>query len=217
MRSGMAFVLLQTLTVATVVLTGTARAVAEDGVPLVRLGLPIAPILLLTREDVRQELQLTQEQVTAYERAVAEIYRQASALRGRKDDQAITARKAIDDRSVAWLTQSLSIAQRDRLIQLSLQWEGPSALINRPLVTESLSLTKEQGKQIDRLVQERNRLRQNGPPNLADERQLFLATRAVLDQTQRDRWLALLGKPFEPFRPSAKTAAKSKGELPASR
>jgi hypothetical protein len=217
MRSGMALILFRMVTFGTVALTGTSRAIAEDGVPLARLGLPIAPILLLTRADVRQELKLTPEQVSESERAVAEIFKQASTLRGRKDEQAIAARKAIDDRSVAWISQTLSIAQRDRLIQLSLQWEGPSALINRPLITESLALTREQSKQIDRLVLERNKIRQNGPPNIADERQLFMATRAILDQNQRDRWLALLGPPFDPFRPSSNLNARAKAEIPTRR
>jgi hypothetical protein len=217
MRSGMALILFKMVTFGTVALTGTSRAIAEDGVPLARLGLPIAPILLLTRGDVRQELKLTAEQVSESERAVTEIFKQASTLRGRKDEQAIAARKAIDDRSVTWISQTLSRDQRDRLIQLSLQWEGPSALINRPLIIESLTLTREQIKQIERLVLERNKIRQNGPPSITDERQLFMATRAILDQNQRDRWLALLGPPFDPFRPSSNLNARAKAEIPTRR
>jgi hypothetical protein len=215
MRSGMALIFIRMVALGTVAFAGTAPVAAQDGVPLSRLGLPIAPILLLTRGDVRQELKLSPQQVSESERAVGEIFNQAAALRGRKDEQAIAARKVIDDRSVAWISQALSIDQRDRLIQLSLQWAGPSALVNRPLVAESLGLTKDQSKQIDRLVQERNKLRQNGPPNLADERQLFKATVALLDQNQRERWLALLGQPFDPFRPSA--SARAKVETPARR
>lgn len=184
--------------------------VAPGQVPMLpdeRLGIRTVPLLLLSRPDVRADLGLDERQTADALRAIADLHARAAALRGRPDADAVAARRAVDEAQRAWLEANLSAPQRDRLVQVDLQWEGPSSLVSRPIVADTLALTPEQRAAIRKAVGEhfQARARGTGP---VDEKALSLSVLGTLSPAQRDRWKAMLGRPFVPrlaARPAAAT------------
>lgn len=163
----------------------------EPGLSAERLGSRAAPILLLTRGDVRADLALSPDQADAADAAIRELYRRAETLRGQSNGpQVIAARKAIDESERQWLAANLSPDQQARLAQIDLQWEGPAALATRGSVAVTLGLTAEQVRTLRTAVEQRRR----GGPDA--ERHLAQATLALLTPAQRDRWRAMLGRPL---------------------
>lgn len=177
-------------------------AVGGEGLPDSRLGIRTAPLLLLSRGDVRDELKLTPEQVADSERTIADLHEKAAELKGRNDAEAVAARGEIEAASRAWLLRALTPAQRDRLTQLDYQWEGPSAVITRAFVAESLGLSDAQRRALAEAVAERDRRRAGGPPVPADEERLARAVVEQLTEAQQRRWRSVLG-PAAPFRAAA--------------
>jgi len=210
MRPGMESKLVRSAALA--VLACATTALASGGVPDARLGIRTAPILLLSRADVRAELRLTPEQAEEADRIIADLRDRALALRGRSDAEAVAARDEIDRASRAWLARKLDADQNRRLVQVDLQWEGPSALLSRPFVAESLGLTSEQRAAIAPLIVAHKARRNGGPPVPADEARLRESTLALLDDAQRTRWRAMLGAGL----PFARVAARE-SPAPASR
>ncbi len=160
---------------------------------------------MLTRADVRAELRLSPEQLADSERTIADLHEKALALKGRNDAEAVAARGEIDAASRAWIERSLTPVQRDRLIQLDLRWEGPSAIITRPIVAESLGLTDAQRTALAKAVAERNGRRNGGPAIEADEAKLDRFAREQLTEGQEKRLQAILGPPCT-FRTTAAAA-----------
>ncbi len=177
-----------------------------------RLGIRTSPLLLLTRTDVRDDLKLNPQQVGDAERVIAELYSKALQLQGKRDPATIAARRAIDEAQVRWISNVLSADQRQRLEQLDLQWEGPSAVL-RPPVASALALSPEQGSALARAVAERNSKRARTGFDPASERKLAEATLAILSDGQRARWEAMLGHVFR-FRPTAVAAAPAAAVSP---
>ena len=171
----------------------TARAAA--GLPDSRLGTPTAPILLLTRADVRAELKLSPEQAAEADRVIGDLRDRGRALRGQVDDAARSARREIDRASRTWVETRLAPEQGKRLVQLDLQWSGPAAMLD-PIVADSLQLTEPQRLGLARALVERDRARENGPPIPADEAKLRNVALGLLDEAQRTRWAALNGPAF---------------------
>ena len=174
------------------------RASFGDGPPLPslpdsRLGIRTAPLLLLSRADLRADVGLDARQTAEAERAIADLYARAVAVRGKAGPEAIAARKAIDEAQRRWLDAHLSEAQRIRLIQVDLQWEGPSALISRPVIADALSLTRAQREALGRAVAECQRKRDAGIFQRSDEYQLTKQALAILNEEQQLRWKAMLG------------------------
>lgn len=166
----------------------------EAGLPTSRLGQRAAPMLLLTRPDVRADLGLSPEQADAADRAIQDLYRRAEAVRGQADTpQAAAARKAIDVAGRDWITGHLSKEQAGRLLQIDLQWEGPAALVTRATVAEALGLTTEQGQSLRAALEE---TRRPGPAAAEAQRRLGETALALLTADQRERWKAMLGRPF---------------------
>jgi hypothetical protein len=163
-----------------------------------RLGIRTAPLLLLSRPDVRAEVGLDAAQAADADRALQELYDQAAALRGKRGAEMNDKKRAIDEAEQRWLETRLSEAQRKRLIQLDLQWEGPSALIHRPVLADHLSLTNEQRAALTEAVAVRNRRRSEGADLVECERQLFETARGLLTAQQQQQWRAMLG-PLFPF------------------
>jgi hypothetical protein len=156
-----------------------------------RLGSRAAPILLLTRGDVRADLGLSTDQIAAADAAIRDLYRRAEALRGQGNSpQVLAARKAIDEAGRDWIATNLSVEQQARLLQIDLQWEGPAALATRGSLATALGLSAEQSRALRAAVDERRR---TGP---GSERKLAETTLALLTSEQRDRWKAMLGRPF---------------------
>ena len=91
-----------------------------------------------------------------------EFYAKALSLKGKVGPEVVAARRAIDEEESEWMSSHLKSEQRERLGQIDLQWEGASALLNRPVVAEYLGLTSEQQDQVARVISDakRERVRQ---------------------------------------------------------
>lgn len=183
---------------ALVLLSSESRAADEPEYPASRLGVRTAPILLLSRPDVRADLNLTPAQTASAERTMADLYVKAMALRGKTGPEVLAARRAIDETQERWLNTELSAEQRTRLVQIDLQWEGPSALVSRPVVSETLGLAAEQVAALRQAVEERNRKRVEHGHQASDERALAQRALMLLTAEQKERWKAMLGRPFVP-------------------
>jgi hypothetical protein len=177
-------------------LSAAPRASAEGGLPDSRRGIRTAPVLLLSRADVRAELRLSPEQAADAERTIADLHEKAQLLKGRTDAEAVAARGEVEDACRLWIERSLTPPQRDRLTQLDYQWEGPSAVITRAKVAESLALTDAQRQALAKAVAERNGRRGGGPPVDADEAGLARVVNEQLTEGQDRRWQAIIGAPF---------------------
>lgn len=170
-----------------------------NGLPLPtsRLGTRVTPLLLLSRPDVRADLRLTAEQAAKAEQEITELYLQAEALKDKADaPQIIAARAAIDARGQNWIETQLSVAQRIRLTQIVLQWEGPEALVKRPIVAEVLNLSDAQRQTLTRAVARRDTLRAQDKHRIEDEHVLAEQSLSALTATQREKWQAMLGPVF---------------------
>src|SRR3954452_22377914 len=101
----------------------TFTLAAEDEAPLPdsRLGYRTAPLLLLSRPDIRADLGLNADQAASAQKAIRSMYLQAAALKGRPNTEAtIRARRAIDEQMQGWLDSRLTPEQKARLIQIDL-------------------------------------------------------------------------------------------------
>jgi len=154
--------------------------------------------LLLSRPDVRADLALDERQTAEAFRAIADLHARAGALKGRPDHEVIAARKAVDEAQRAWIDGHLTADQRDRLVQVDLQWEGPSAITTRPVVADTLMLTAAQRATIRKAVTDHLSARAQGKASRADEKALTLTVLNVLSPGQRERWRAMMGRPFTP-------------------
>lgn len=172
---------------------GNGTALAQ--VPDEAIGARLSPILLLSRTDVRQELALTAEQSEAVFQAIGAFHAKAESLRGRSGPEAIAARREIDEEAGRWIAERLDEEQRARLDQIDLQWQGASALVSRPTIAASLELTTEQRTEIQQALA-RGYLDGEGP--IQAHRRIQRDAVAVLDEQQRLRWFAMVGRPFEP-------------------
>jgi hypothetical protein len=179
------------------------------------LGMRIVPLLLLSRPDVRADVGLDEAQAADAERVMTELYLRAIALRGKKNDpEVLAARAAIDEAEERWLKSRLTDAQRKRLIEIDLQWEGPSALISRPIVADHVGLTPEQRASLTQAVADYHRrlppavrIRSQMGDLLEGVNQLAQQARAQLTPEQRERWFAMLGRRFTPQLGAAVTMA----------
>ncbi len=168
-------------------------ATDEPSLPDARIGQRTAPLLLLSRQDVRSDLGLSPDQTDSAARAIRSFYVHAHALRGKGNaPEVIRERRAVDDEASGWLQSRLSPEQRLRLAQLDLQWEGPSAVVSRAVVVQALNLSADQITTMRNAVAVRDQLRARGEPQA--DAALLQATLACLSESQRDVWKSLLGK-----------------------
>jgi hypothetical protein len=170
----------------------------EGSVPETRLGTRIAPILLLSREDVRSELAMNPTQVESAWSTIASLHQRALALRGKSGPMVLAEREAIDRSQREWITRELAPAQQARLAQIDLQWEGPAALLSRPIVADTLEITADQRKKLTEALGRRDALLKQGRSGIEAQQALAESTLAVLTDVQRERWRGLLGPPFRP-------------------
>lgn len=194
-----------TLALVTLGLIGIAPApapAASWSLPDRSMGARITPLLLLSRADIRDDLQLGPELAGDVDRAIADLYKQANALKGQTGDVAVDRRRAVDEGQRLWLEAHLTEVQRDRLAQLEIRWEGPAAMASRPSVAEALGLSDEQRATLARAVAGRNARRGKGDDLAAADRELTREAMAVLSDGQKLRWERMLGHPFA-FRPTA--------------
>jgi hypothetical protein len=189
--------------------------VVQAGEPLdSRLGTRTAPIILLTRRDVQKELGLTGQQIAEANRQGSMIYEKALRLKGRKDTSVLEARRAIDDEAAAWLKTHLTDSQYARLHQIDLQWEGVAAMMTRPIIAESLSISPEQRHRLAPIVAARHDPRRTQQPwTLADHEHLARRALPLLSDRQQQLWTRLLG-PAVPFAIDATHEAERELQAP---
>jgi hypothetical protein len=187
---------------ALVALAGAAPAQDHDwSLPDERIGVRTAPMLLLTRPDVQEDLGLTPEVVLSHRRIVRDIWTRAATLRGKPDGEVLAARRGIDQEQTRWLQGNLTEAQRERLMQIDLQWEGLTATVSRPWVADWLELTPDQRARGKAVLESARTAAEARPEAPSAE----LAQ--VLTPDQVRRWQGLIGPPFQPRRAAAATAA----------
>lgn len=184
----------RTLTMA-LCLSASSLCLADGpGLSSDRLGTRTAPLLLLTRSDVRSDLRLSAEQAALADQAIQDLYRRAESIRGQGNTpQIVAARRAIDDAQRDWIGVNLSVEQQARLVQIDLQWEGPAALVTRGSLSETLTLSPEQVRSLRTALEER---RAEGTSRPDSERRFAEKTLAVLTLEQREQWKVMLGRPF---------------------
>ncbi len=213
MRHGLTLRGIALLALASVLLSHAARA--EDFLDD-RFGIRAAPILLLMRLDVQNELGFDSDQKSEALHAGEALYRQALGLKGKAGPAIVAARRAIDEEQTQWLTTHLSSSQLDRLTQVDLQWEGVTAMLSRPMIQESLRLEPAQKTALIRLAEtRRHALQQNQFWSIADQTALLKKAHGVLNDKQRAVWSRLIGPPCRftiapPPPPVANSAATSK-------
>jgi len=168
----------------------------EIRVPESRKGIRTAPILLLCREEIQAELGLRPEVIAQAKSMASDLHRRAAFLHGKTGSGVLTARRIIDEEQTRWLNKNLSAAQLDRLHQLDLQWEGPTAFVSRPIIAEYLNITPQQRESIAKSINlMKNQTNPTQSPPDSEDRFSDQAL-ALLTDPQRDQWKALLGKPF---------------------
>lgn len=160
-----------------------------------RLGEKTAPLLLLSRPDIRADLGLTAEQVASAESTIDALYTRAEVLRGKPNSSEVVAeRRAIDTAQAHWIATRLSAQQQDRLIQIDLQWEGPAALVSRRTVSDALALTPEQLRALSQAFATYRLALRQGKDDDPDGT-FAKTTLATLTAEQQERWRIMLGKP----------------------
>ncbi len=162
-----------------------------------RLGERTVPIFLLVRPDVQADLKLSSVQIAECHRAARTFQLRASQIAGRKDPAAVAARREVDEQLSQWLAQHLSQPQLSRFEQIDLQWEGAAAMLSRPFLDESLNLTPEQKKQVRDCIAEGKLERSRRAWTYNDHINLTRKAIAVLNPTQKDLWVRLLGPPCQ--------------------
>ena len=159
-------------------------------------GHRVAPLLLLSRPDVRDDLQLPAAMAAEVDRAIDDLHRKAAALKGQTGEAAVDGRRAVDEGQRAWLESHLTPDQR--------RPAGPA----RP----PLGRPRRHGHPPDRRRGPRplrraagrpgqGRRRLQGPPRArASDAEQHLAAQAlaVLSDGQKLRWERMLGRPFMP-------------------
>jgi hypothetical protein len=191
------------------VLSAAAVPLAAAPLPDSRLGVRTVPLLLLSRPDVQADLAMTPAQVAEAERAVAALHARASKIRGKTGEEALAARRAIDEEQQHWIDTQLSETQRVRIIQIDLQWEGVSSLVSRPSMAEALALRPDQIATLKRLSAESRQRRAGGADPRAVERDHAAKALELLTEAQRTSWKAMLGRPFQPQIAQAEAAPKN--------
>ena len=161
--------------------------------PDAALGARIAPILLLSRPDVRSDLEFDEEMTEAARLAILDLYARAASLRGTTGAEAVVARRDIDEAAERWLDDHLSVTQRSRLDQLDLQWEGIAALFTRPTLAASMGLSADQLAALGAIVMRRPGLLEQGRGPVEAHLEIGRSARAVLSENQRRRWESFVG------------------------
>ena len=163
-----------------------------------RYGTRVAPLLLLTRADVRDDLHFSEGQSDAAIQVANQMFLKAVTLSGKRGPEFIAARKAIDESSTRWIEANLSSDQQTRLVQIDLQWEGLSAIVSRPLVVAALGLTEDQRKTIRASIDAFEAIKTRKTLSTEEKKTSIDQVLGVLNPIQSTRWEAMLGRPFAP-------------------
>ncbi|GBC90668.1 MAG: hypothetical protein N2045_10225 [Fimbriimonadales bacterium] len=160
--------------------------------------------MLLMRPDVQRELNLTEQQKAKINEMQQAMRVAMQELRNLPPDQRRQRMEEIRQKNDP--TTVLTDAQKKRLRELELQWQGPMALMN-PEIAREVGLTQEQQSKIQGILQEqfqamRERFQQGGgqpDPQAFEKARQELENKilAVLTPAQREKWNQMLGKPFQ--------------------
>jgi hypothetical protein len=159
-------------------------------------GARVAPLFLLSRADIREDIQFPASQVPEVEKAIIDLFNKAADLKGKTGEAAVAQRKLVDESQKDWLEAHLTPDQVDRLSQIDLRWEGPAAMVTRRSVSDTLSLSDEQHAALRRAVLERNAHRDKTKDVAAAEHQLNLRAMSILSEGQKKRWEKMIGQPI---------------------
>lgn len=160
--------------------------------------------MILMRSDVQRELNLTEQQKAKINEMQQAMRMAREELRNLPPDQRRQRMQELRQKNDP--KQVLTDAQKKRLHELELQWQGPIALMN-PEIAREVGLTEEQRSKIQGILTEqfqamRGQFQQgDGQQNM----QAFQQAReevekkilAVLTPAQREKWNQMLGKPFQ--------------------
>ena len=204
MRQGstLALVGLALLMVATPTLAGSPWVLPDES-----QGTRVAPMFLLSRPEVREDLGLTPDVCQQVEKAIEDLFEKASAIKGKTGEAAVAQRKHVDEIQKTWLESHLALDQVDRLAQIDLRWEGFAAIATRSSVAATLSLSDEQKAAFQRAVAERNAQREKQKDHRAADQLFTQRALSILNPGQRETWTRMLGRPLalKPVSPSATT------------
>lgn len=164
---------------------------------------PITPLALIRRPEVQKELALTTAQLnTLQERLRALRPDPNQKTRTRNPGETLEKAEGI-------IKEVLTPQQLKRLEEISLQLEGPRALL-RPEIADKVGLSPQQREKIREIYQSVGRPITprdipQGPEGREQLRERMKAQRkeleekvlSVLTPEQKTRWQTLLGKPFE--------------------
>ena len=195
MRLG-AFAVIASIAVAPALGAQEAATPADWELPDAALGAQITPILLLSRPDVCGDLALDGATAEAARQAILDLYARAASLRGTAGPEAVAARRAIDEAAERWLDTHLSVAQRARLDQLDLQWEGVAAMLTRPTLRATLELSDQQRAALSAIVARRSSLAREGLGPVSAHREIGRVSAEILSEGQRRRWESFVGPGF---------------------
>jgi serine/threonine protein kinase len=157
---------------------------------------------LMRKPDVRAELKLSRELTRRVEQAFAPPPDKGPPPPGRPRPHPDPSQEVKNE-----LIKALSKQQRQRLIQISIQFRSPM-VFNEPEVVEALNLSYSQRQQIKMIRDEElggfgppGKKDGPGPPLGADTNAKARALERILDSLtpeQRESWYTLCGKPFNP-------------------
>lgn len=160
--------------------------------------------MLLMRPDVQKELHLTEQQKAKINEMQQAMRLAREELRNLPSDQRRQRMQELRQKNDP--QQVLTDAQKKRLHELELQWQGPIALMN-PEIAREVGLTQEQQSKIQGIMMEqfqsmRGQFQQGGGQQnmqaLQQAREeVEKKVLAVLTPSQREKWNQMLGKPFE--------------------
>lgn len=199
-------------------------------------GTKIRPLPLLVSESVQKEIELTDDQkakvATVYEEFQAAVAKLRSATTAGRDLSELSyeqrtkwfegIRKTNDDFEPK-VKEILKPKQLERAQQIAYQVQGPLAFRN-PDVIKALELTKDQQEKMEITNKDyKDKIQALGVDTAAftkviklrDEQTAELAK--VLTKEQTDKWMALMGKPFDVStirygRPSSKPDDKKRAD-----
>ena len=213
MRQGATFALVPLLCLASLggsSLAGDSWSLSDES-----RGSRVAPLLLLSRADVREDLRIAPDQLPEIDMAILDLFEKAAALKGKTGQAAIEGRKAVDEGEKTWLEKHLAPDQIDRLWQVDLLWEGPASMVTRPTVAEALSLSDEQKAALHTALRERNAMRDKTKDVAAANHQFGVRALSILSNGQKQRWAEMVGHPIahKPATPTAATASAAPGHV----
>ena len=165
---------------------------------------------LIAHPAVHKELKLKDEQRTALKEAAAEARKGVQATRKLKDKARRTKNREVNQKLRGVIAKTLNEEQKQRMLQIELQWSSGAWILRRAEVSKALELTREQRREIRELAKKSQqttrklRATRNDGNRAEVQRKIAAAlfyTREsalkLLTEEQKKNWKKVLGEPFE--------------------